>query len=511
MSYKTNNIVIVGGGSAGWMTAATLIKAFPNKKITVIESKNIPTVGVGESTVFEFADWLHFLDIDKKDFISFTNASFKFGIGFTNFLEEKSDTFYYPFGSPNLNDTVLGLDDWVYLKSIDQSISNKDYVDYYYPQSKCLDTNKVVLEYNENLYPFRPDRDVVYQIDASRFGLWLAEKYAIPKGVTRIYDTITKINGDEHGIKSVITETGLEIFADLFIDCSGFKSILLGSFMKEKFIDTKDILPNNKAWFGPVQYTDKEKELQTFTNCTGLKNGWVWNTPLWSRIGTGYVYSDEFIDDDGALQEFKNHLDSKDMIIYDPDRSKKMEFRKIEIKNGYYERPWVKNVVGIGLAHGFLEPLESTGLFLIHSTLLKLVNALERENVTSWDINGFNKVVIEMFKESFDFVALHYALSKRDDSDYWRSITSKEYPERFYNLVPRYFGYNISCIPIGMDYRPFNFAFTKIDSFKNNKNLKKAIVMSQLIRQNKKQEWDNIINNSVSHYQYLKENYYNEI
>lgn len=124
-------------------------------------------------------------------------------------------------------------------------------------------------------------------------------------------NVVTKVNVGEDGISSIYLDNGNNISADLFIDCSGFKSLLLGEALNAEFVSTKHRLPNNKAWASPVAYTDKEKELELFTNCTAIENGWVWNTPLWSRIGSGYVYSDEFVDDDTALQEFKSYLDSK--------------------------------------------------------------------------------------------------------------------------------------------------------------------------------------------------------
>ena len=147
-------------------------------------------------------------------------------------------------------------------------------------------------------------------------------------------------------------------------------------------------MPNNKAWATHIDYTDKEKQLNGVTNATALKNGWVWNIPLWSRIGTGYVYSSKFIDDDSALKEFKKHLGKNDL-----------EFKNIKMRTGIHKRLWVKNVVAIGLSAGFIEPLESNGLFSVHEFLIKLLRNIRGENISQWDKDNFNFQCKHLFKE----------------------------------------------------------------------------------------------------------------
>jgi tryptophan halogenase len=291
---------------------------------------------------------------------------------------------------------------------------------------------------------------------------------------------------------------------------------LLGKHLKEPFITTKDVLPNNRAWASPIQYTDKEKELQVFTNCTGLKNGWVWNTPLWSRIGSGYVYSDEFIDDETALKEFKAHLDSEDMVVYNPNRSKEMDFRQIEIKNGYYERFWVKNVVAIGLSGGFLEPLESTGLYFIHEFLLLLVDALEREQVTQWDIATWNKATRNNFEIQLDFVALHFAMSLRDDSPYWKKLTMQDMKDSFVKRgIEKYYdrqfsGFQFNALAAGMGYNPITARVVKDVKWSYGIDRKFEADILIGIQHDKVEKWKLAIAGFPSHYQYLKENIHNE-
>jgi tryptophan halogenase len=519
MSTKINSIVIVGGGSAGWMSAASLIKAFPNKKITVIESSDIPKVGVGESTVQEITTWLNFLDIDHKDFMKHTNAAYKLGIGFTNFKTAKSPTFFYTFGNPDISNTYFGLNDWLFQKALDPQIADTEYAEYFYPQANSFKTNKLVMDYHETMsHSYRVDRDVVYQFDASLFGSWLANNYAIPKGVTRIINTVKKIEGSKEGITALILENGIKIEADLFIDCSGFKSLLLGEFMEVPFISTKEVLPNNKAWYGPVQYTNKEKEMQTFTNCTAVNNGWIWNTPLWSRIGTGYVYSDEFVDDDTALQEFKDYLDSNSMVIPDSNRSKNMEFKQVQIKNGYYERSWEKNVVAIGLSAGFLEPLESTGLLFIHDFLSQLIHTLQRrEFITAFDITSFNKNFVYYMKNTTQFVSLHFQLSQRADTPYWDKITNNvSYPDEYFNITKDVFTDRVihnpvhTAIAVGLGYNPCTSLLVSNLDFEFQRNTKELLEPYIKHRKLKQKEWKKIIDKAPTHYQYLKENIYNE-
>ena len=506
---KVENIVILGGGSAGWITAATLIKAFPNKKITLVESSTIPTVGVGESTVSEFVEWLSYLGITYSDFLKDVDGALKLGIGFTNFVKNDNSTVFYTFGVADLQGTYKGMDDWQYLKAINPEIPNSDFVKYYYPQAESLYTDRVVMEDNPEMYPFKPYRDTAFQINASLFGSWLANNYAIPRGVDRIIATVVDIFGNENGVEYLKLDNGLELHADLFIDCSGFKSMLLGGFMKEEFISTKDLLPNNAAWAAPIQYTDKNKEMQTFTNGTALGNGWVWNTPLWSRIGSGYVFNTDFIDEDSALDEFKNHLDSKNMVCYNPNRSKDMEFRKVEIKNGHYKRFWVKNVVAIGLAAGFLEPLESTGLVQVHTFCMFLVDALQRDGIiTQFDIDRYNLRSFKSFEGHYLFVALHYFMSQRDDTEYWRSITSKESSKTLLEYLDVLYHRNISSIPMGWGFKDKFLTDMKIVSHQTGLDLEKEIKMLSDIRSVKINKWAEIIKKSPTHYEFLRDKIY---
>lgn len=512
---KTNKIVIVGGGSAGWMTASALIKAYPKKEICLIESKDIPIIGVGESTTFEINGFFNFLDLDYSSIMKYTNAAYKVAIGFTNFKTKDSPTFYYPFGHPNLDPEIThyGLDDWHYKKAFYPETEDQDYVRYFFPQAKSMETNKIVIDDIKTMNPYKPHRDLALQMDATKLANWLADYYAIPRGVKRIFGTVKQIIPSNNGIHSLILEDNSVITSDLFIDCTGFNSILLGKFMQEKFISTAEFLPNNRAWTAHIPYTDKEKELETFTNCTAINNGWVWNIPLWNRIGSGYVYCNNFISDDDALEEYKQYLDSDKMVVHDQNRSKKLKFKKVIIHNGYYERSWVNNVVAIGLSAGFLEPLESTGLLLTHKACFTLIDALEREVITQYDIDNFNYIIKNRIEKMFDFVGMHYALSQRDDTPYWKNITSKKYPENYFKNSVEWQNNNVDTIKTGFGIRPFYRTYASMISNMSHKNeydIKDNIEKYFQKRSSIKKHWDSIVDNSETHFEILKKKFYSE-
>jgi len=414
---KEDKVIIVGGGSAGWMTAATLIKAFPHKEIVVIESPNIKTIGVGESTLGQINDWLDFLEIKDKDFMPFTKASYKLSIRFEDFYKKGDKGFHYPFGGVFENESIGYKEFWLAKKKIFPKTPVSDYANSISPQMALVNNNVLFKNEDRELPLFDFKYNVAYHFDASKFGEWLKKYYCKPRGVKHILENIDSVETNKEGIKTLNNKYS----ADLFIDCTGFKSLLLGKTLKEPFCDYSYLLPNNKAWATSIPYKDKDKELKPYTNCTAIENGWVWNIPTWDKIGTGYVYSDKHISDEKALSEFKKHLNKKGSNYTNST------FNNIKMKVGIYERIFVKNVCAIGLAAGFIEPLESNGLLSVHEFLFKLIHVLKRGKVTQWDRDNFNVSCKTFFDEFAEFVALHYALSKRNDTRYWRDISNKSF------------------------------------------------------------------------------------
>jgi Tryptophan halogenase len=434
---KVNKIVIVGGGSSGWMSAATMVRAFPDKEIIVIESPDYPIIGVGESTLGGFAKWSNWIGIDEKDFMPATDAVYKMSIKFTDFYKKDSGGFHYPFGTPYLNGTKGGFNDWHIKKAKFPDLDVADYARTFFPALTLAEQNKLSWNESGNLGNFNFKNDVAYHFDATKFGQWLKNNYCVPRGVTVIPQTVESVNTNEAGIESLVLTDGSLITSDLFIDCTGFKSMLLEGALEEPWDDFGHMLPNNSAWATRIPYTDKEKEMEPYTNCTAIGNGWVWNIPSWERIGTGYVFSDQYISKEDALEEFKQHLKSDKMTIHDPNRDvDSFEYKYIKFRVGIHNRTFVKNVVGIGFAAGFIEPLESNGLFTVHEFLDRLVKTLERGTLTQWDRDAYNVTTRILYLSFKEFVAEHYALTNRDDTQYWKDITEKTFQPKITSLEP---------------------------------------------------------------------------
>lgn len=522
---KINNIVIIGGGSSGWMTATTLISQFPDKKITLVESANIRTVGVGESTIGGINNWLNLLGIKAEDFMAETDAVYKLSIKFTDFYEKGAGSFHYPFGIPNTNNTQAGKNDWYFKKFAHPETPVSEYACSLYPQMALVNQNKISKNQDNKFDGFVFERDSAYHFDATKFGLWLRDKYALPKGVHHVLADVVNHQLDDDGIKNLTLSNGQKIEADLFIDCTGFRSLLMGDYLNEPFDSYSDILPNNSAWATRVPYKDKEKELECFTNCTAIQNGWVWNIPLWSRIGTGYVYSDKYVSDDEALVEFKQYLESNG------HETKDLQFNKIKMRVGIHRRLWVKNVCTIGLSAGFIEPLESTGLYTVHEFLMRLVRIIGKDGfVNQHEKNVFSANCIKSFRDLAEFVAMHYAYSRRTDTEYWRDISKRNFTfeplqqmyqphfsamnEAIRQQSQDYHYHNnfsgIHCIMSGLNNFPTDIYSLVAHNFPQ-KTKEEFFAESKPVIENvnaKIAYWDSLAINEKSSYQFLKETIY---
>jgi len=395
-------ICIVGGGSAGWMSASTLSLKDIDSEITLISSKDISPVCVGESTLEKIHNWKVMLPFDEVDFIKETNGTLKHSIKFTNWLKPDSGSFHYPFGTVQ-HDPDL----WWSIQLERGTLSHNTYGQDINATGALAENGKVDIS-----YPYS------YHFDATKFAQYLKEKFC--KNVNHIEATVIDGDVDENGIKSLRLDNGENIEADLFIDCTGFRSLLLGDYLKEPFKSSNDLIPNDTSWITTIPHANK-KEMAPFTECTAIENGWVWEIPLWDRVGSGYVYSSKYVSDEDAKQEFIICLTKKG---YNPS---KCEFRKIPLRVGRHERTWVKNVVAIGLSGGFIEPLESNGLLTIHENLIDLYKTLRRGLPSECLKKMYNRGTNRKFDEFLEFVALHYALTQRQDTPYWKDIFNKDY------------------------------------------------------------------------------------
>jgi len=527
MTYRTDNIIIVGGGSAGWMSAATLISTFPNKNITVIESPEVPTVGVGESTLQLIRPWMHLLGIREEDFMKKCDASYKMSIRFKNFYEKGDGGFHYPFGKVHYppGTEELGMKAWYLKKSFYPETPVMDYYRTFFPQMPLIERRKFSKNIDKNFGDFDPQRDVSFHFDAVKFANWLRDEFCIPKGVQHISDLVDAVNVDDSGIVNLILKNGEVVKGDLYIDCTGFKSLLLGSALQEPFNSYEDKLPNNRAWATKIHYKNKEKELEPFTDCTAIENGWVWNIPCWSRIGTGYVYSDKFISKEDALVQFKDYLKTEKSV----DNVDDLEYKDIDMRVGIHERIWVKNVAAIGLSAGFIEPLESNGLYTIHEFLLPLLRFLGKEHVSRFDQDMYNRLTIQTFENLSEFVMLHYALSGRRDTEYWKSISTKCFDEKIHkrisdlssaglsefsdrHLLHKYHNpeHGTHCIATGCNYFAIDSAVIKYQEFFDRVDHKQMIDQYIPIWNQLQSQTDRVARNCPSLYQYLRKEIYDE-
>ena len=506
------SICILGGGSSGWMTAAAFAKRFPQYKIRLIENPSHKPLSVGESTLGHINRYLHLLGLEDKDWMKECNATYKVSIQFSNWAG-KGEVFQYPFG--DMDYTRGDFLTWYYLHyTYPQLFPNTSFCEFYNPVSYLASTNKMVGD-NDYMDEYSHKWDTSYHFDATKFGSWLRDNLcqSVEHTKARI---ITTLYDDECNVNALVDDEGNHYEADYFIDCSGFSSVLLEKSMGQDFIEFPN-LPNDSAVVTHIPYNDKESEMKNQTDGYAMDNGWCWTIPLWENIGKGYVYSSKFCSKDEAEQEFRRHLDWGGDVEH------------IQFKHGKRRLGWCQNVIGIGLSYGFLEPLESTGLFTTHENILRLIEVFERRDgyITQIDIDGYNHAVHYELEAMKEFVEMHYYLSPRTDTEYWRHFANQSpltYEQMFDKVVrsPRSYQEFIHCwnianapkdlggipyIAAGMGYHPLaksdyeykiarkEFALAYLKEVKDRHFHYRKVVL----------RW---LNKQPSHYQYLKQKIY---
>lgn len=534
MHHNIKNITIVGGGTSGWMTAAGIAKLVPNVKLTLVESPVIPTIGVGESTIGHINIFLTMLGLKDEDWMPYCNATYKTSIKFIDFREnptEKPHKFHYPFGVFDFTDKPRGVMEWFVARTTDPTIDPSNFAEFFHDSILMTDQNKLTKNENHEIRGFNFTHDTAYHMDAALFGEWLRDNICLPSGMTHIIDTVTDIvQRDDGSIEKIGTESNGYLEADLYIDCTGFKSLLLDQTLKTPFISFHDTLLNDRAVATVIPYIDKEQEMENYTSCTAIECGWVWNIPLWHRIGTGYVYSSKFATEAEAEEQLRNHLKSNRMLFPDSNRADAAEFRHIKIRHGVHERAWVKNVVGIGLANGFIEPLESTGLMLTHEGIVKLCSTLIMRDghVSNYDVDLFNYGFQEQIMGFKDFISQHYALSHRNDTPYWKEVSGNITYSRAMDSVTSLSGLNhgaasqsdlgfrlhrtrrfdqgmggIIYIAAGMGYNPLESNFMRYEDARLMENIeeRKKVYLNWLSHREQAMK---IIAELPTHYEFLK-------
>jgi len=415
MQKKIKKIAIVGGGTAGWSAAALLAHQYQNHEleIVLIESPGIPPVGVGEATVPAILNVHNKLQIDEREFIKETQATFKLGIEFQGWAE-KGSSFFHPFSD-------FGVDIeknsfyrcWLKLK---QEGYDKPLQDF----SLCTalaKSGKFAIPDNESSNSLAW-YGYAYHFDASKYAKFL-KKYSEGFGVKCVKNTVVDVKKDNDTgfLKSLIFESGDTLTADFFVDCSGFKSLLLEKQCQVGYEDWSHWLPCDRAW--AVQ-TDGDGDIPSYTLSKAMSAGWSWRIPLQNRYGNGYVFSSRFIDEDAAKEELINNLFGATLT----------EPRLLSFRAGMRPKFWVKNCAAVGLSSGFIEPLESTSISLMHTGVAKIIAHLPDLVLREEGIDRANDLNRKEYERIRDFIILHYWASKRSDSPFWRSFKEMELPDK---------------------------------------------------------------------------------
>ncbi|WP_197411186.1 tryptophan halogenase family protein [Colwellia sp. TT2012] len=427
-SNKQNNmqnIVIVGGGTAGWMTASLLAKTLGKTlNITLIESDKIGIVGVGEATIPPIVNFNSAIGIDEKAFVKATQGTIKLGIEFNNWHQE-GDSYMHAFGSIGKKFPFCDFHHfWLRAqqnKNTDSTINVSSFWDFSLnyqaaKQHKFAPLNHIP---NTNL----PGIAHAYHFDAGLYAKFLA-KHAQSMGVKRIEGTITQVTQNHQSgfIESVCLENETCISGDLFIDCSGLAALLIEKTLSTGYEDYSHWLPCDRAIAVPCE---KVTPIEPYTRSTAHKVGWQWRIPLQHRTGNGLVYASKHMSDDEAKELLLKNLDGKPLA----------EPRVIPFKTGRRRKQWHKNVVAIGLSSGFFEPLESTNIHLIQTAAIRLMKFFPHNGIKQAEVDEFNAQSKAELEGIRDFIILHYKLNNRDDSEFWRACQRMDIPESLFNKI----------------------------------------------------------------------------
>ncbi len=406
-------VVVVGGGTAGWMTAAALVQlAGASCSVELVESAEIGIVGVGEATLPHLRGFLSRLGIDEAAFMAATGATFKLGIEFRDFAAPGT-RYFHPFGSFGAPLAGVGFHHyWLRQRQAGAALP----IGSYSPAVMLAEHGRFAAPGDDPHDP-AAGYGYAYHFDATRFAPFLRD-WAVARGAGRHEGRIVSVERrDDGGVAAVRLADGRRIEGDLFVDCSGFRSLLLGDALAEDWEDWSHWLPCDSAVAVPCAAPDGPVE--PFTRATAMMAGWRWRIPLRHRIGNGYVYSSGHLDDAAAQDALIAGLETPPLA--DP--------RVIRFRAGRRRRSWVGNVVAVGLASGFLEPLESTSLYLVQAAITQLIEHFPDREVAAVDRDGFNREVDLEYDRIRDFLILHYHATTRSDSPFWDQVRTMPIPD----------------------------------------------------------------------------------
>ncbi|MFJ6938963.1 tryptophan halogenase family protein [Streptomyces sp. NPDC101132] len=436
--HRIQKVVILGGGTAGWMTASYLGKALQGTvDITVLEAPAIPRIGVGEATVPNLhRAFFDFLGINEDEWMRECNASFKMAVRFVNWRTEGEgeaqartlptdgpDHFYHPFGLlPDYDQTPLS-HYWFKRKYEGKTTEPFDYACFREPP--VMDALK-----SPRWLDGRPATRYAWHFDAALVADFLRRFATEKMGVHHVQDEMTSVEKDDRGyVAALHTKSGARLEADLFVDCSGFRGLLINQAMGEPFIDMSDHLLCDSAVATAVPHDDAANGIEPYTSAIAMKSGWTWKIPMLGRFGTGYVYSSKFASQEEATEEFCKLWD------LDPETTK---FNHVRFRVGRNERAWVKNVVSIGLSSCFLEPLESTGIYFITAAIYQLAKHFPDRTFNPALVDRFNNEIEVMFDDTRDFIQAHFYYAPRNDTPFWRANKELTLPKNIQEKIAAY-------------------------------------------------------------------------
>ena len=430
MSEAIKHVVILGGGSAGWLTAAVLAAdhnaaSGGGLKITLIESPDVATIGVGEGTWPTMRDTLRRTGVTETDFIRECDGAFKQGSKFVRWTEDREDDYYYhPFVLPQgyLETNVVA--GWMEHREIPFG----NLVSF---QPHLCEAGKAPKQFSTPEYA--AVANYAYHLDAGKLGVFMRKHCVEKLGVRHVSDHMTGVNAHDNGdIASLQTRENGAIAGDLFVDCTGMRALLIGQHYGVELDSQKHVLFNDRAIALQVPYADPEWPIACQTISTAQSSGWIWDIGLQTRRGVGHVYSSTHTTDEAAAEELRRYVvatGGREQDVY--------TLPKITIRPGFRRRSWHRNCVAIGLASGFMEPLEASSLVLVELAAAMLSDQMPADRAAVDIVAArFNDALNYRWERVVDFLKLHYVLTRRTDTDYWRDNCRPEtIPERLTELL----------------------------------------------------------------------------
>ncbi|HEY0892123.1 MAG TPA: tryptophan halogenase family protein [Cellvibrio sp.] len=403
---RVKKVVIAGGGTAGWVAAAALSKQLGKLlDIVLVESEQIGTVGVGEATIPPMRTFHSLLGIDEQEFMRATNAVFKLGISFKNW-GQIGDEYIHPFGPTGQSSYLADFQHfWLHGKSKGIHAEFGEYS----LEVQAAKANKFAISKKGNI-------NYAYHLDATRYAQFLRQ-FSEKHGTKRIEGKIQQVQQHPDGdIKALLLESGEVVDGDLFIDCTGFTGLLIDKTLKTPYEDWSHWLPCNSAI--AIQ-TESVEPAKPYVTCTAHHAGWQWHIPLQHRVGNGNVFCNHFMSDEQAKEHLLNNVQGK--VLTEP--------RVIKYQTGRRKVFWNRNCVALGLSSGFVEPLESTSIYLFMIGIVRLMKMFPFHGVTQSVSNEYNQQLIAELENIRDFIILHYHATSREDSEFWRYCKNMSVPD----------------------------------------------------------------------------------